>query len=200
MTRVVPWITAAAMLIAAWFVAGATPDGEQRLADPFPVAAELGVPVEADNLAVTVRDVRLADRVSTGGWFAEGLWLVVSLDAALVDREPDALRNAYLRVGDRSFLASERVRYFDAAAAIDGQGLHVGIPQTGSLVFEVPQGIIDRSDASEAVLQLALGTALGSLSPDQNHQGIAVIELPVDLTTLPRAGEIELAETEWTTP
>lgn len=200
MTRVVPWITALAMLVAAWFVAGATPDGEQRLADPFPVTAETGVAVEGDNLAVTVHEVRLADRVSAGGWYAEGVWLVVTIDAALTEREPAVLRNCYLRVGERSFLASERLRYFDAEAAIDGQGLHVGIPQTGSLAFELPEDIVETSGASSATLQLALGSAIASLSPDQNHQGISVIELPVDLTALTLVGEVEITGTEWTMP
>lgn len=200
MTRAVSWIIALAMVVAAWFVAGATPDGEQRLADPFPVVAELGEPIDADNLAVTVHEVQRADRVSTGGWFAEGTWLVVSLDAALIEREPASLGLAYLRVGDRTFLASERVKAYDPDAAISGWGLHVGIPQSGTLVFELPPDIAGDDRAAEAVLQLSVGTPLPGLSPSENQQGSAVIELPVDLTTLERAAEFALPDAAWTNP
>lgn len=200
MSRVVTWTVALAMLVAAWFVAGATPDGEERIGDPFPVAAELGEPVVADTLAVTVQSVRLAERVEAGGWFADGTWLVVTLDASLVGRAPMALRNVYLRVGERSFLASERVRGFDADAALDGRVLHVGIPQSGTLVVELPVDITADAHASEAALQLAVGTAVQASSPDQNHAGAAVVELPVDLTALDRTDVIELPETTWTTP
>lgn len=195
--RVLPWIAGVAMLVAAWFVSGATPDGEQRLTDPFPVTATPGQTIEADNLGVTVRDVRFADRVTSGGWYAEGRWLVVELDAWLVHREPASLRVAYLRIGDRSFLSSERVRAYDPDAELGGWSLHVDVPQSGSIAFELPDDILDDADATRATLQLALGVPLASLSPAQNQHGAAVVELPLDLTSLHHETEIALPETEW---
>ena len=193
MRRFMPWL-------AAWSGAGAPPDGEPRRAAPRPVAAALATPVEADNLTVTVQDVQLADRIAAGAWFAEGTWLVVSLDAALIESEPPKLTNVYLRVGERTFLASERVAAYDSDAALGGWGLHVGIPQTGTIVFELPDDIAADDSAATAVLQLALGTPLGNLSPQENLQGAAVIELPVDLTSVDAVSEIELPDTSWTTP
>lgn len=199
MRRVAPWLVALTMLVAAWFVAGATPDGEQRIADPFPVTAQLGEPVDADNLAVTIHEVTLADRVSTGGWFAEGTWLVVSLDAALIHREPAALGIAYLTIGDRTFLASERVKAYDPDASINGWALHVGTAKNGTLVFELPADISADDHAADAVLQLSLGTPLPGLSPAQNQQGTAVVAVPLDLTSLEPVAEVELPNTTWTT-
>lgn len=200
MRRAVPWLVALTMLVAAWFVAGATPEGEQRMVDPFPVAAHLNEPVSADNLAVTIHEVTLADRVSTGGWFAEGTWLVVSLDAALIHREPASLGIAYVSVGDRTFLASERVKAYEPDASINGWGLHVGTANSGTLVFELPLDIVDDAGASTAMLQLTLGTPQAGLSPSENQQGAAVIELPLDLTSLERVAETELPDTAWVTP
>ena len=144
--------------------------------------------------------MRLTDRVATGGWSADGRWLVVSLDVWLVHREPGSLGLAYLRVGDRTFLASERVKAYDPDAALNGWGLHVGIPQTGTLVFEMPDDIAADAAASAAVLELALGTPLAALSPTQNQAGGAVVTLPLDLTTLESVAETLLPDTEWTNP
>lgn len=200
MKRAGAWLLALAMLVAAWFVSGETPDGEQRLHDPFPVAGALGETVVADNLGVTVHDARFADRVSTGGWSADGTWLVVTLDAWLVHREPAGLGRAYLVVGDRTFLASERIAAYDADAAIAAWSLHVGIPQTGTLAFELPDDIATDADAAAATLQLSLGRAYPNLSAAQNQQGGAVVELPVDLPALEHDATVALPKTVWTRP
>lgn len=200
MKRVLSWTTALAMLVAAWFVSGATPDGEQRIDDPFPVTAREGQPTTSDNLGVLVHDVHLSDRISTGGWYSEGTWLVVSLDAWLVHREPASLKLGYLIVGDRAFLASERVANYDLDASLGGLGLHTGIPRTGTLVFELPGDIASDPDAADASLQLSLGTPLPALSPTQNQRGTAVVELDVDLTALPHETATTLPDTSWTTP
>lgn len=200
MRRAATWLTAGAMLVAAWLVSGATPDGEQRITDPFVVPARLDEPVVADNLGLTIRDVRLADRVTTGGWFAEGRWLVVTLDAGLRHREPATLGLGYLVVGDRTFQVSERVKNYDADASLSGRGLHVGIPQSGTLVFELPEDIAADDAAARAVLQLAVGAPFANLSPTQNQRGTAVVEMPVDLTALAHDAEVALPDTTWTTP
>lgn len=192
------WVVAVAMLVAAWWLAGATPVGEQRMLDAFPVRATWGEPVEADNLGTTVHGARLADRLTTGGWAADGRWLVVDLDAWIVRREPASLGLAYLVVGERTFLVSERVKGYDPGAALNGWGLHTGIPQTGTLVFELPAEITADPAAADAVLQLSLGVPLSGRSPVQNQQGGTVVEIPVDLTSLPHDAVIELPATSWT--
>ncbi|MFM9816171.1 hypothetical protein ACKI16_47800, partial [Streptomyces scabiei] len=77
------------------------------------------------------------------------------------------------------------VKGYDADAALNGWGLHTGIPQTGTLVFELPAEITADPAAADAVLQLSLGIPLGGRSPAQNQQGGTVVEIPVDLTSLP---------------
>lgn len=200
MKRALTWVAALAMLVAAWVISGETPDGEQRIDDPFPVTARVGEAVTSDNLGVTVHDVRLTDRLSTGGWSADGTWLVVSLDAWLVRREPASLKLGYLVVGERTFLASERVATYDVDASLSGSGLHTGIPRTGTLVFELPADIASDPDAANASLQLSLGTPLPALSPRQNQRGAAVAEFAVDLTALPHDTTTALPDTSWTTP
>jgi hypothetical protein len=188
------WATAVALLVAAWLVAAVTPDGEQRMADPFRVSAEIGTPAEGRNVGVTIRNLTLADRVTTGGWFAEGTWLVVELDAWAVHTElPASLGVAYLVLGDRTFAASERPGGYDTDASLYGTGLRVGFPQSGSLAFELPEDAATES----GTLQLALGLTSSAIDPEPSLQGDSVIELPVDLATLPHVAERALPPTEW---
>jgi len=194
----VAWLCGVAMVVAAGFVAAATPDGEQRIADAFRSSAQVGEVAESDGLVVLVNGMQLADGVSYDGWRAEGTWLVVGLDAWLTRSElGGVLGRAYLTVGERTYLASERPRSYDQSATIDGFGLHVGTPRTGELVFELPTDIASTAGADHAVLQLSTGTALVGLSPRENQQGAAVIEFTVDLTTLARVDDLALAGTTW---
>jgi hypothetical protein len=178
------WATAVALLVAAWLVAAVTPDGEQRMADPFRVSAEIGTPAEGRNVGVTIRNLTLADRVTTGGWFAEGTWLVVELDAWAVHTELPA---------SLGFAASERPGGYDTDASLYGTGLRVGFPQSGSLAFELPEDAATES----GTLQLALGLTSSAIDPEPSLQGDSVIELPVDLATLPHVAERALPPTEW---
>jgi len=190
LARAVPWFVSGALLVAAWFVAGATPDGEERITEPFPVAAEIGTPAVGRNLGVTVTDARLADRVTFGGWYAEGTWLVLDLEAWVVHTEsPGALSAATLTVGDRVFRASERAQGYDSSASLFSTGLSLAVPQSGSIAFELPADIA--ADADAAVVRLAIET---------EFLGDSVIELPVDISAVERVDELELAATEWITP
>lgn len=188
MTPRLAWPVGLALVVAAWFVAGATPDGEDRITDPFPVAAEIGARAEGRNLGVIVQEVTLADRVSSGGWHAEGTWLVIGLDAWTIQTEsPGSLGAAFLVIGDRTFRASERPGNYSPEASLLRTGLHLDLPQSGSLAFEVPADVVD----DHGTLQLALSEQLWADS---------VIEVQLDLAALAHVAELELPVTEWATP
>ncbi|MGP3533913.1 hypothetical protein ACTU3I_03885 [Microbacterium sp. RD1] len=175
----IAWMTGVALVAAAWLVALLTP-GEDAALAPFAVTASLDEQVVSRTLTATVSNPRIAERVAAGGWSADGTWLVV--DAELeATREEDRSRvgAATLQIGERFFEASERPQ------SIYGEGLAVGIPQSGSLAFELPS---DAMDEPAAVLRLATNsdTRLDEL-----------IEMPLDLGDLPRVGETELADTDW---
>lgn len=186
--RATGWGVGLALLVGAWFVAEATPDGEGRIADPFPVAASVGAPAEGRNLGVLITGATLADRVTFEGWHATGTWLVVELDAWTVYEElPGTLGSATLDLGERTLRASERPGAYDRTASLFAGGLHLGIPRSGALAFELPA---DAADAA-AMLRLAIDPLL---------VGDSVIEIPLDLATLPHVAEMALPATEWTTP
>lgn len=188
MRRWAAWSIGLAFVVLAWFVAGATPDGEDRLTDPFPVPAEIGETAEGRNLGVIVHGVTVADRVTSGGWHAEGTWLVVDLDAWTIRTEsPGALGAALLTVGDRTFRASERPGNYSASASLLRTGLHLDLPQSGSLAFELPADAVD----DRGTLQLAIAETMS---------GDSVIEVEIDLAALTPVAELELPATEWTTP
>lgn len=197
MSRLLAWLAAVGLLIGAWLVAWVTPDGTRGYQEPFAVAAVIGEPAVARNLAVTVHDLTLADTVSVGGWSADGTWLVITLDAWVVHDENQAqIREAFLVLGDRTFRASERPGEYSPTASLFRAGLNLDLPRTGSITFELPADA-----ATEAgVLQLAFGN--GATDEQSAHALLltdAVIELPVELSAVHRVEAIELPTTEWTT-
>lgn len=175
------WSTGIALLVAAWFVALVTPP-EDAAEAPFAVAATLGEEVSVRTLTATIRGVRVAEHVSAGGWEAEGTWIVVDLDvAATVDEENSRLRGATLTLGERTYRASERP---DSLFEAD---LRAGIPQSGSLAFEVPDSAADQ-------------TAVLRLSEDSEIRLDALIELSVDLRNVEHVTQTELLPTRWARP
>lgn len=192
------WLVGILLLVAAWFVAAATPDGEARMTDPFRVTASLGTPAVGDNLAVTIREVVVSDGVTaSGGWQAGGTWVVVDLDAWTVRTEtPGAIGVAYLVLPDRTIAASERPLTLDRTATLLDSRLHVDIPQAGSLAFEVPADAVTGS----AVLQLAQDNGAGPGDPALSLEGDSVIELPLSLSELPRVSDRALVRTGWVSP
>lgn len=202
MRRLVPWLVATALLVAAWGVAFVTPDGEQGYSAPHPVAAVIGEPAVGRNIAATIHGLTIADRVSSGPWSAEGTWLVVELDAWVVKRENEAMIGAaILTVGDRTFTASDRPGHYSSKATLYRHGLNLDLPQSGSIAFELPSDVLTDDGAADAMLQLAFG---GSNGAEQSvRAGIiadSVIELPVDLPALTREDSLELPPTTWTRP
>lgn len=198
MSRPRAWLLGLLLLVAAWFVAAATPDGEARITDPFPVAASPGTPAVGDNIAVTIHDVVVSDGVTSAtGWSAAGTWLVVDLDAWAVKTEaPGFIGGAYLVFPDRTFSASERPTVRDTTASLLKARLHVDLPQSGSIAFELPSDAV----TGDAVLQLAQTNLAGPTDPAASILGDSVIEVPVALGDLDRVSNRELRRTGWMTP
>ncbi|MBD3759034.1 MULTISPECIES: hypothetical protein [Microbacterium] len=187
MSRWLSAAVAAVLLIGAWFVARGTPDGEERLSDPFPVAATVGTPAEGRNLGVTVHSLTLADRVTTGGWFAEGTWLVVDLDAWAVRTEsPAALTDVWIEVGEVTYTASERPGFYDHDASLRRAGLFLAGARAGTVAFELPATITEE----RGILHLAMSDGTAD----------SVIDLPVDFGALAYEAEIELPSLAWADP
>ncbi|MFB7894459.1 hypothetical protein ACFC1I_19810 [Microbacterium sp. NPDC056044] len=177
------WALAAAFLVTAWFVALATP-GEEQAQSPFVVTAAIDEPATGRNLEATVVDIRRAAEVRAhdGRWAAEGNWVVVDLEVAAVTTERFArLGHAMLEIDGVRYSASDR-----PASLVRAQ-LAAGIPQTGSLAFELPADL----DSGHAVLELALrsDTRLDSM-----------IVLPFDVADAARVARAELGETGWANP
>ncbi len=178
MNRVATWGIGAALVAAAWGVAVITPAEDAEEA-PFPVAVEVGDRGVGRNVAITVTDVHRAESISAGEWSAEGNWVVVDLEAEAVVSEFGALLAlATLEVDGRTFRASERPE-----SLLRGS-LSVGIPQSGSLAFELPDGVTGGSG------MLRLGVA-----PDPRLD--SVITLAIDLDDVPVERAAELQPTEW---
>ncbi|QNA93651.1 MULTISPECIES: DUF4352 domain-containing protein [unclassified Microbacterium] len=177
------WVATAALLVCAWGVSKATlPDDAPNA--PFPTVAQIGEPASTRNLVVTVTDVHLADRVADAeGWSADGTWLVVDLEAATgVTQDQSSSRLAELTIGDRTFSATDRGTTF-----VD-QRLVTGVPRSGSLAFELPDDVT----GDRATLRLGMpGSGLGDVQRD------TVIDLPIDLATLPDEAEVLLDENGW---
>lgn len=175
------WTTGVALLVAAWAVALVTPP-EDAAEAPFVTMAEIGEETSTRTLTATIRDVRVAERVTALGWEAEGTWVVVDLDiAATTDEDGSTLAGATLTIDGRTYRASER------PDSLLGAGLNVGIPQSGSLAFEVPDDAADES----AALHLSEGWEI---------RLDALIELTVDLEDVDHVAETELLPTGWAHP
>jgi hypothetical protein len=175
------WAIGAGLIVIAWFVALVTP-GEEQAQAPFVVAATLDEPAVGRNLAVTITDVRRAPEVSAAdGWAAEGNWLVVDLQAESFISEGGVISHAMVQIDGVQFSASDRPdSLLDAA-------LTAGIPQTGSLAFELPEDLT----AGAARLELALATDVRLDS---------MIVLSFDLAEVPFVDDTELIETGWANP
>lgn len=175
------WAGGIACVVAAWGVAFVTPD-EEAASDPFVIQTALDKPAQGRNIAVTVTDARIADEVTAPrGWSAEGTWLVLDLEAqAVVSETRSALSYVVLQAGGRTFQASERGR------SLYREPLAVGIPQSGTVAFEIP------ADVAE------LTTATVQLGVSSDPRLDSVIELPLNLAELPRPGHVEWFATRWT--
>jgi hypothetical protein len=177
------WAIGAALIVAAWFVALVTP-GEEQAQAPFLVTAAVGEPATGRTLTATITDIRRAAEVSaTDGWTAEGNWLVVELEAAAVVSEDSGyIRHAMVEIEGVRYSASDRPNI------LVGRPLAIGLPRTGSLAFELAEGV----DAGAATLELA------SSSDDVRLDSMIVLSF--DLAEVPVVDAAELVETDWTNP
>lgn len=176
------WPIGVGLVVAAWFVALATP-GEEQAQAPFRVTATLGEQAVGRNIAVTVTDVRRASGVDAGGWSTEGNWLVIDVDAQSVLSEAGAsLGHAMVEIDGVRFSASDR------PLSLVDHPLATGIPVTGSLAFELP----DELTSGAGTLELAVDGTDTRLD--------SMIVLPFDLAEVAVVGETALLENGWTNP
>lgn len=180
MMRWVSGAIGAALVAVAWGVAAITPT-EDSAEDPFPVTVAVGERGEGRNIAVTVDDIRRAETVTAGEWTADGNWVVVDLDAeAVVTESGTLLTLATLEIDGRTFSASERPESLRRAS------LAVGIPQSGSVAFELPADV----RGGEGVLTFGL---------DTDPRLDSLIVLDVDLDAIEIEEEAALLATDWST-
>lgn len=172
---------AAGLLVAAWLVAFVTPTEVERDA-PFVTTMSLGEQSTGRNLSVTIDSVRLARAVHTDEWSADSgtVWVIVDMEAEAVRRDaPALLGGTTLRIGDRTYWASERPE------SLRRYGLSTGIPTGGVLAFEIPES---SADENHAVLDLSIG---------QDARLDSVLRLDIDLAALDVEDDVELAPTNW---
>ena len=181
--HVLVWLLTTALLACAWVLVKVTLPGDAPDA-PFPAVAQIGEEAVTRNLVATVTDVHLTNRVTDAeGWSAEGTWLVIDLDAASgVTQRLSTLRLAELTIGERTFSATDRGTTFLA------QRLVTAVPRSGSLAFELPDDVV----GDRATLRLGVP---GSGGFEVLRDG--VIDLPIDLATLPVEAEVLLVENGW---
>lgn len=178
-------ILAALGFVALAFVAARTEPQEEFGFAPFAVHVDPGEVGEGRGLQGVVDDARVADVVRLGSWTGTttGIWLVV--DTRMATTENPSLAYATLRVGERSWSASNR----PGLGGMHSASLEPGLPMAGSFVFELPAEVLDEAAARHAVVQLA---------DDGDTRLITVIEVGLDLTALAHEAELELAAKERT--
>lgn len=180
--RVLPWVLTVALLVCAWFVAQATPTGDEAQARAFIVRTTVGEPAEGRNIAATVHDARIARAISSeDGFRAEGTWVVVDLDAQAVRQQYGASLVAKLRIGDATYASTERGESF---WLIDRTQLAPGIPKSGTVAFQIPDDLLTET----AVLELA---------DSQFTAYDSIIAVELDLPSLTVVNEAEIAPADW---
>lgn len=173
------WALSAALVVATWGLTQVQKP-EDAPYETFVSATIVGETATARNLSVTVTRVRAGRAVSDGGrWHAEGTWLVVDFDAAAVQDQFGALLQVTnLRLGGRTYSATER-----GETAAD-MVLITGVPRHGSIAFELPEGALK-------------GTATLEFAPTYTTVADGVVEVTVDLDSLPLQNEVELDPERW---
>lgn len=168
------WLIGVGLLAAAWVVVQVTPS-DAEAERPFAVAASEGEKTVARELVVTVSDPRVGDTaVDDRGWCAESTWLVLDVVAeARVSEDGKLLGSVWLEVDGVRYRASER------PLSVLGLAMDVGLPQAGSLAFDLPD-------------ELATGRAVVHIASVDENRLDSVIEFPVDLAALERSAEVEV--------
>lgn len=193
MKKFLPWLLTAALLVAAWFATFWTPS-EDDITAPFIVTAEIGEPAVGRDIAITINDVQVSDGVFIAGepddgdewtaeepkWLMPGSWVILTLDAeSNISQVGSTIQRAVLVIDGRTYWADERM-----PSLADSVSLVPGVPLNGNFAFEVPPD-----------LRESTGTFQISLNFDERVD--SVIELTVDLSTLPIEDEVEIVKTDW---
>ncbi|MFD6699940.1 MULTISPECIES: hypothetical protein [unclassified Microbacterium] len=173
------WALSAVLVVGAWGLTQVQQPDDAPY-DRFVTSTTVGKRGEARNIAVTVTDIRAGHAVSDGDrWRADGTWLVVDLDAATVeDQLGAALRVANLRVGGRTYSATER------GETAKGMTLITGVPRHGSIAFELPEGSLH-------------GTATLEFASTVWTSTDGVVEVVVDLDDVAVQNDVVLDPMGW---
>lgn len=135
-------------LVATAVVVATAPDSDDITA-VFPVRGTIGDVLEARELIVEATDIRLADRLEVGYADAgttttDGVWVV--LDATITPRlETTSLSNATLVIDGIQYQVSGIL-----PRSVNFLSYGAGIPQHGSLVFELPTVALAAPGAANA--------------------------------------------------
>lgn len=179
MSRLVTWIVALAVIVAAGVVIALGPEDETSQA-PFETVVALGQHGTGRDIAVTFDDVRAARVVEaeSGEWTGEteGVWIAVDLTAtSLLDQ---SAIHGWLVVDEFIFDGSTRAE----ENGLEGAVLSAGLPEAGTLLFEVPQELLETASGARILVAFGSDWRLDS-----------AISLPVDLTTLDVEGSYVVA-------
>ena len=136
-----------ALVVTATAVATA-PDSDGITAE-FPVRGSIGDVLEARELIVQATEIRLADRLEVGYTDAgrtttDGVWVV--LDATITPRlEMTSIANATITIDGIHYQVSDIL-----PRSVTFLSYGAGIPQHGSLVFELPKSALSAPGAASA--------------------------------------------------
>jgi hypothetical protein len=184
--HVVNGVALVGILVVAGIVAHTTPDEEQQQG-PIVVRGEIGDELTGRNIRATVTDVRIAESVTaSNGWAGTtpGVWVVVDASVEAVVDDTASLRTAVIEIDGTSYGASKR----PDLASIFETGLGIGIPTSGSLMFELPADVVASEAAHSATVNLALNS---------DPRADSMLVVAVELGAIPVAGETETDEPVW---
>lgn len=183
MKSLIGWALALVLVAAAWGVAVITPSDEAG-AEAFVTDVGVGERGSGRNIAATVGAVTIAKSISAeSGWSADGTWVVIEITAeASSDQVHGLLSLATLKIGDRTYSASERGP--DEMTLYRTQ-LVPGVPQTGSVLFEVPEDALR-------------GSGILRLATSPTPWGDSILQVSIDLDSAERVDESDIADVEWT--
>lgn len=182
------WVIAAALLSAAWWLAQHTPSPWLASA-PVAETAQLGEPAQGRNITATVTGLRGAPQVQQAEDGDDAIltgsqWLLVDMEAELIETEPGQIAFAELVLGQQHYRATERLD------SLFEHPLQIGAPVTGTLAFELPEDTV-LGETEPAELQLGL-------NPYPNMDTIITLEIqPGDVE---HAGTARLLPTQWSQP
>jgi len=184
-SKALPWVVTVALLSGAWVIAEFTLP-ESASERPFVQSTQVGDRAVGRNIAVTVLDVQAARTITTDdGWSASGSWVVIELEAAaVVQQTAAALNGATLQIDGVTYSASERVT---SANSLYRTSLVPGVARHGVIAFEIAPDMLT-------------GTGLLQLSLSTDTRLESVIELEIDLGSLPVHDEVALIPTDWAKP